>query len=64
MSGGLPIRELLSLEYLDERDVLITYKMFAGILVQFAEWQLQSIGDRRPYRAPVPVTVASVRAAR
>jgi site-specific DNA recombinase len=95
VSGGKPIRErpkvgkLLSLEFLDEWDVLIIYKldrgfrnhldfvtfyheycerygkkiisvgeegldmstpmgrMFAGILVQFAEWELQSIGDRR-----------------
>jgi site-specific DNA recombinase len=104
VSGGLPIRErpkigkLLSLEFLDEWDVLVIYKldrgfrnhldfvtfyhefcerygkkiisvgeegldmstpmgrMFAGILVQFAEWELQSIGDRRPCRAREPVT--------
>lgn len=95
VSGGLPIRDrpkigkLLSLEFLDEWDVLIIYKldrgfrnhldfvtfyheycerygkkiisvgeegldmstpmgrMFAGILVQFAEWELQTIGERR-----------------
>ena len=95
VSGGKPIRErpkigkLLSLEFLDEWDVLILYKldrgfrnhldfvtfyheycerygkkiisvgeegldmstpmgrMFAGILVQFAEWELQTIGERR-----------------
>lgn len=95
VSGGLPIRErpdigkYLTLEHLDEWDVLIVYKldrgfrnhldfvtfyheycerygkkiisvgeegldmstpmgrMFAGILVQFAEWELQTIGDRR-----------------
>jgi DNA invertase Pin-like site-specific DNA recombinase len=95
VSGGKPIRErpkvgkLLSLEFLDEWDWLILYKldrgfrnhldfvnfyheycegygkkiisvgeegldmstnmgrMFAGILVQFAEWELQSMSDRR-----------------
>ena len=95
VSGGKPIRErpkvgkLLSLEFLDEWDLLIIYKldrgfrnhldfvtfyheycerygkkivsvgeegldmstpmgrMFAGILVQFAEWELQTIGERR-----------------
>jgi hypothetical protein len=36
-------------------------RLIAGILVQFAEWELQSIGERRPCRAPEPVTVASVR---
>jgi site-specific DNA recombinase len=95
VSGGKPIRErpkigkLLSLEFLDEWDVLILYKldrgfrnhldfvafyheycerygkqivsvgeegldmstnmgrMFAGILVQFAEWELHTISERR-----------------
>lgn len=95
VSGGLPIRDrpevgkLLTLEHLDEWDVLILYKldrgfrnhldfvtfyheycekygkkiisvgeegldmstpmgrMFAGILVQFAEWELQIMGERR-----------------
>jgi site-specific DNA recombinase len=95
VSGGKPIRtrpkigKLLSLEFLDEWDVLILYKldrgfrnhldfvtfyheyceqygkkivsvgeegldmstpmgrMFAGILVQFAEWELHTISERR-----------------
>ena len=95
VSGGKPIRErpkvgkLLSLEFLDEWDLLILYKldrgfrnhldfvtfyheycerygqqiisvgeegldmstnmgrMFAGILVQFAEWELHTISERR-----------------
>jgi len=95
VSGGMPIRErpkvgkLLSLEFLDEWDWLILYKldrgfrnhmdfvtfyheyceqygkkivsvgeegldmstnmgrMFAGILVQFAEWELHTISERR-----------------
>lgn len=95
VSGGKPIRErpkigkLLSLEFLDEWDALILYKldrgfrnhvdfvtfyheyceqygkqiisvgeegldmstnmgrMFAGILVQFAEWELHTISERR-----------------